>query len=78
MAIYAPRCMATGITVTKSLESSRKIMLRRGEMMQVISNLITNAMYSNAYRWNPFDFRQRHSRPIGRSRSDRWQTMEWG
>ena len=46
MAIYAPRCMATGITVTKSLESSRKIMLRRGEMMQVISNLITNAMYA--------------------------------
>ncbi|MGA9465130.1 MAG: PAS domain S-box protein [Terracidiphilus sp.] len=45
IAIYEPRCIATGITITKSLESSRKIMLRRGEMMQVISNLITNSMY---------------------------------
>jgi PAS domain S-box-containing protein len=45
IAIYEPRCIATGITITKSLESSRKVMLRRGEMMQVISNLITNSMY---------------------------------
>jgi PAS domain S-box-containing protein len=45
IAIYEPRCIATGITITRSLESSRKVMLRRGEMMQVISNLITNSMY---------------------------------
>jgi len=44
--IYEPRCMATGIAVRKSFESSRKVMLRRGEIMQVISNLITNSMYA--------------------------------
>jgi PAS domain S-box-containing protein len=44
--IYEPRCMATGIALRKSHESSRKVMLRRGEMMQVISNLISNSMYS--------------------------------
>jgi signal transduction histidine kinase len=45
IAIYAPRCTAVGITIKKSLESSRKVMLRRGEMMQVISNLIMNSIY---------------------------------
>jgi PAS domain S-box-containing protein len=45
IAIYEPRCTGTGIAVRKSLESSRKVMIRRGEMMQVISNLITNSMY---------------------------------
>jgi signal transduction histidine kinase len=45
IAIYGPRCNAAGITVSKSLESSRKVMLRRGEMMQVISNLIMNSIY---------------------------------
>jgi PAS domain S-box-containing protein len=44
--IYEPRCTAAGITVEKSLPSSRKVVLRRGEMMQVISNLITNAIYA--------------------------------
>jgi PAS domain S-box-containing protein len=45
IAIYEPRCIAAGITLTKSLESSRKVMIRRGEMMQVISNLIMNSIY---------------------------------
>jgi PAS domain S-box-containing protein len=45
IAIYEPRCMAAGITLRKSLESSRKLILRRGEMMQVISNLIMNSIY---------------------------------
>jgi PAS domain S-box-containing protein len=45
IAIYEPRCMATGITIKKSLEPSRKVTLRRGEMMQVISNLIMNSIY---------------------------------
>jgi PAS domain S-box-containing protein len=44
--IYEPRCMAAGITIEKSLSSSRKVVLRRGEMMQVISNLIANAIYA--------------------------------
>ncbi|HUD15109.1 MAG TPA: PAS domain S-box protein [Terracidiphilus sp.] len=45
VAIYEPRCMASGITLRKSFESSRKVMMRRGEMMQVISNLIMNSIY---------------------------------
>jgi PAS domain S-box-containing protein len=44
--IYEPRCTAAGITIEKSLSSSRKVALRRGEMMQVISNLIANAIYA--------------------------------
>jgi PAS domain S-box-containing protein len=44
--IYEPRCAATGIKINTSLLSSRKAMLRRGEMMQVISNLIANSIYA--------------------------------
>jgi PAS domain S-box-containing protein len=44
--IYEPRCTAAGIEVRRSLDSSRKVMLRRGEMMQVISNLISNSIYA--------------------------------
>jgi PAS domain S-box-containing protein len=46
IAIYEPRCAAAGITIERSLSSSQKVILRRGEMMQVISNLITNAIYA--------------------------------
>jgi PAS domain S-box-containing protein len=46
IAIYEPRCTAAGIEIRKALNSSRKIMLRRGEMMQVISNLIMNSIYA--------------------------------
>ena len=46
IAIYEPRCIAAGIEIKKSLDSSRKVMLRRGEMMQVISNLISNSIYA--------------------------------
>jgi PAS domain S-box-containing protein len=46
IAIYEPRCTGASIAIRKSLQSStRKVMLRRGEMMQVISNLITNSIY---------------------------------
>ena len=44
--IYEPQCRGTRIEVRKCLDSSRKIVLRRGEMMQVISNLITNSIYA--------------------------------
>jgi PAS domain S-box-containing protein len=44
--IYEPRCTAAGIEIRKLLNSSRKIALRRGEMMQVISNLIVNSIYA--------------------------------
>ena len=44
--IYEPRCIALGITIERSFSPSRKVVLRRGEMMQVFSNLITNAIYA--------------------------------
>jgi PAS domain S-box-containing protein len=44
--IYEPRCAASGIAISTSLLSSRKATLRRGEMMQVISNLIANSIYA--------------------------------
>jgi PAS domain S-box-containing protein len=44
--IYEPRCTTAGIEIRRSLHSSRKIVLRRGEMMQVISNLIANSIYA--------------------------------
>ena len=42
--IYEPRCTAVGITIERSLSPLRKVVLRRGEMMQVVSNLIANAI----------------------------------
>jgi PAS domain S-box-containing protein len=45
LTIYEPRCTAAGITIRKSIAPSTKIALRRGEMMQVVSNLIVNSIY---------------------------------
>lgn len=46
ISIYAPRCTAANIEIRTSFPSLRKIVHRRGEMMQVISNLIANAIYA--------------------------------
>ena len=46
LTIYEPRCNAAGIAVRSSIGSSTKIVLRRGEMMQVISNLLANSIYA--------------------------------
>jgi PAS domain S-box-containing protein len=46
IAIYEPRCKALGIEIRKSLDSSRTSALRRGEIVQVISNLISNSIYA--------------------------------
>ena len=46
LSIYEPRCAAAGIAVKSSIASSTKIVLRRGEIMQVISNLIANSIYA--------------------------------
>jgi signal transduction histidine kinase len=46
LTIYEPRCTAVGITITRSIGPSTKIVLRRGEMMQVVSNLIANSIYA--------------------------------
>ncbi|MGH9585864.1 MAG: sensor histidine kinase, partial [Acidobacteriaceae bacterium] len=42
--IYQPRFDAAGILVKTRFENSRNITVRKGEMMQVISNLIMNAI----------------------------------
>jgi signal transduction histidine kinase len=46
LTIYEPRCTAAGITIKRSIASSTKIVLRRGEIMQVISNLLANSIYA--------------------------------
>ena len=46
VAIYEPRCQAAGIKTLQSLRSTRKVLLRRGEMLQVISNLLANSIYA--------------------------------
>ena len=44
--VYEPRCKAYRIALERHLDSNRKIVLRQGEMLQVISNLITNSLYA--------------------------------
>ena len=44
--IYKPRCTAAGITIETSIAPSRKVVIRRGEIMQVVSNLIVNSIYA--------------------------------
>ncbi len=44
IAVYSPRCTAYNISLERHLDSTTKITLRRGEMMQVISNLLANAI----------------------------------
>ncbi len=46
--IYEPRCKAAGIHLQSCLDPTPPITLRKGEIMQVISNLITNAIYAMA------------------------------
>ncbi len=47
--IYEPRCTANEITIKKTLSSTKRVVLRQGEMMQVVSNLIANSMYAMPY-----------------------------
>src|SRR5271154_1864183 len=44
--IYEPRCTAAGIAIRRSIDSARDVVLRRGEMMQVISNVIANSIHA--------------------------------
>jgi len=44
--IYGPRCATSNIQIERCLESSSEIMVRKGEIMQVISNLIANSIYA--------------------------------
>jgi len=44
--VYEPRCSSAGISIHTNLETSRQLVLRRGEIMQVVSNLIANSIYA--------------------------------
>lgn len=44
--VYSPRCTAHDIRFETRLESRARIMGRRGELMQVISNLLANSIYA--------------------------------
>jgi signal transduction histidine kinase len=44
--IYQSKLAAAGIKVHTRFNASTEIVLRKGEMMQVISNLVTNAIYA--------------------------------
>jgi len=46
LAVYSPRCSAYNIAIERCLDSNTKVVIRRGEMMQVISNLLANAIYA--------------------------------
>ena len=44
--IYTSKLSAAGVAIKTQLESNRQIMMKKGELMQVISNLIANAGYA--------------------------------
>lgn len=44
--IYESKCEAAGIRIEASLKSVCLVVLRKGEMLQVISNLVANAIYA--------------------------------
>lgn len=46
VSIYGPRCLGTNIKIKTSFLSSRKPVVRRGEIMQVVSNVIANSIYA--------------------------------
>ena len=44
--VYEPKGKAAGISIVANLMSDRQVFARKGEIMQVISNLIANAIYA--------------------------------
>jgi PAS domain S-box-containing protein len=46
--IYEPKCTTAGIRIEHHLDPSPNLVLRKGEIMQVISNLISNAIYATS------------------------------
>jgi PAS domain S-box-containing protein len=44
--IYSTKLSEARVTVETRFESARQVVVRKGEMMQVVSNLVTNAMYA--------------------------------
>jgi PAS domain S-box-containing protein len=46
IAVYEPRCRVNEIEIEQTFASTKTLVLRRGEIMQVVSNLIANSMYA--------------------------------
>lgn len=46
MRIYEPRCSAVNIRLEAELKSTRNVVIRKGEIMQVLSNLLANSIYA--------------------------------
>jgi PAS domain S-box-containing protein len=46
IAVYEAKCHTVGIRIVRHFESTQKLVLRRGEIMQVVSNLVVNAIYA--------------------------------
>lgn len=44
--IYEPKCQQGGITIKKESASRRQVLIRKGELIQVSSNLVSNAIYA--------------------------------
>jgi PAS domain S-box-containing protein len=44
--VYEPRCRTAQIRIEGRLRATKRIVMRTGELMQVISNLIANAIYA--------------------------------
>lgn len=44
--IYGSRCANARIKIVSSLQTSKRLAMRRGEILQVISNLVANAIYA--------------------------------
>ena len=64
--IYEPRCQASGIRLVQSLTSTRKALIRRGEILQVISNLLVNSIYALSAGGNIWiDVRDSETEPQG-------------
>jgi PAS domain S-box-containing protein len=64
--LYEPRCQASGIKILQSLTSARKVLIRRGEILQVISNLLANSIYALSAGGNIWvDVRDSETEPQG-------------
>ncbi|MGA8728169.1 MAG: PAS domain S-box protein [Terracidiphilus sp.] len=44
--IYEPKCKEAGIAIERNLGSTRRVTLRTGEILQVISNIVANAIHA--------------------------------
>ena len=44
--IYEPKCNEAGILIERNLNSTRRVILRTGEILQVISNVVANAIHA--------------------------------